>query len=45
MKWFKRLFCLHIWEKSHTDRIGDVYCCVKCGKKIRSDTLPISYKE
>jgi len=45
MNWLKRFLCLHVWEKAYTDRLGDIYFCVKCSKRVRSDTLPISYKD
>ena len=63
-RWFKRLFCLHVWESGLGENwfkngcktppyagmmwgegVFEHYHCVKCGKVISSNTIPIGYKE
>ncbi len=50
MKWFKRLFCPHIWVKAKWNKLHPAWYeseweCIKCEKHIKTtlDEIPLSY--
>ena len=45
-KIIKRIFCIHEWERDIVRDVcdkGTPYICVKCGKRVYSDFIPIEF--
>ena len=53
MNYLKQLFCPHTWKEAsdvqrrdlYKDPFSETYCCIRCGKRIYTQKIPISYIE